>query len=341
MPRVHCRRHRTRPARALLAGFALLAFPVAAADRALEIAPYATTNLSPFGILYGVPALGEARMLRPGRLHAELGVAAASHFEFSSRRGESIFVDGETHRLALRLRRGFAPGYEYTLELPYVSHQGGYLDGFIINWHEFFGLAQGGREGVARDQVLYTYTRDGVERVRLAEPAAGAGDVRIGLGLALSSAERTPVALRAELKLPTGQSTRFTGSGAADLAIWLSGAAPFLGSDDWKVYGGGGIAFLGAGEILTELQRRRVPFGTAGIGWRALPQLAFKVQVDAHGPLYRDSRLAPLGRSVIQLGMGGSLRLGEESEFEFVVLEDITVGGAPDVTLRAALKMNY
>ncbi len=319
----------------------MLASSAAGAAPGLEITPYATTNLSPFGILYGVPALGEARVLRPGAMQAELSVAIASHFEFSNRPGEEIFVDGETHRLALRLRRGFAPGYEWTLELPYVSHQGGYLDGFIINWHDFFRLAQGGRDRAAREQVLYTYRRDGVERVRLSEPVASGGDVRVGLGTALSSAERTPLALRAELKLPTGQSSRLSGSGAADLAIWLSGASPLFGSDDWKVYGGGGLALLGPGEVLPELQRRRVPFASAGVGWRALAALAFKVQVDAHGPLYRESRLAPLGRSVVQLGMGGSLRLGEESEFEFVVLEDITVGGAPDVTLRAALKMSY
>jgi hypothetical protein len=335
------RPHLARAVRCLLALCASLAFTARAAGPGLEASPYAVTNLSPFGILYGVPAIGEARVLAPGALHAELSAAAASSYAFSNSGREDIFLDGETHRVALRLRRGFGGGYEGTLELPWISHSGGQLDGFIIHWHDLFGLPQGGRERADRDRLLFVYRRDGVERVRLTDPVSGAGDARIGLGRSLSRDERWPLALRVEAKLPTGDSSRLTGSGAADVALWVSAALPVPGTHTWSAYGGAGLAWLGPGDVLPELQHRRIPFASAGIGWRALPRLAFKVQIDAHRALYARSDMPELGHTAVQVALGGSLGLGADSEFEFVVLEDLAVESVPDVTLRAALKMRY
>ena len=306
-----------------------------------EATPYAATNLSPFGILYGVPAIGEASVLRPGAWHAELAVAAANSFASSHTASENIFLDGETYRVALRLRRGFGEGYEWTLELPWIEHSGGRLDGFIIRWHEFFSLPQGGRDQAERDRLLYSYRREGAERVRLSEPVAGPGDVRVGLARSLSRDQRRPLAVRVELKLPTGDPGRLTGSGAADLALWVSGASPVPGTLTWSAFGGAGVAVLGRGDVLPELQHRGIPFASAGIGWRALPALAFKVQVDAHRALYARSDMPELGHTAVQLGLGGSLSLGAASELEFVVYEDIAVETVPDVTLQAVLKARF
>lgn len=312
-----------------------------AADPALEASPYAVTNLSPFGLLYGVPALGPARVLAPGVQHAELAAAAANSYAFSDSGREDIFLDGETHRIALRLRGGLAAGYEWTLELPWVAHSGGQLDSFIIRWHDLFSLPQGGRDRAERDRLRFSYRRDGLERVTLTEPVSGPGDLRVGLGRSLSRDAHRPLAVRVELKLPTGDPDRLTGSGAVDLALWLSAASFLPGTRSWSVYGGAGVAVLGPGDVLPELQHRSVPFASAGIGWRALPRLAFKVQVDAHRALYGESAVPELGHTALQLALGGSLRLGTESEFEFVVLEDIAVETVPDVTMQATLKTRF
>jgi len=340
MPRV-CRFDRARAARCLFAFCASLVLTARAEGPALEASPYAATNMSPFGILYGVPAIGEATVLAPGALHAELSAAAASSYAFSHSNREDIFLDGETHRVALRLRHGFAEGWEATLELPWVSHSGGQLDGLIIRWHKLFGLPQGGRDRVDRDRLLYSYRRDGVERVRLDGPVSGAGDARVGVGRSLSRDERGALALRAELKLPTGDPSRLTGSGAADIALWVSGASTVPRTQTWSVFGGAGLAWLGRGDVLPEMQHRSIPFASAGIGWRAVPRLAFKVQVDAHRALYAQSDMPELGHTAVLLALGGSLAIGAGSEFEFVVLEDLAVESVPDVTLRAALKLRY
>jgi hypothetical protein len=322
----------------LCAGFA---FAARAASPALEASPYAVSNLSPFGILYGVPAIGAASVLVPGALHAELSEAVASSYAFANSSREAIVLDGETHRVALRLRRGFAQGWEWTLELPWISHSGGRLDSFIIRWHELFGLPQGGRDQADRDRLFFSYRRDGVERIRLSDSVSGPGDARIGVAKSLARDDEGPLALRAELKLPSGDAGRLTGSGAADFAVWVSAASPLPGTQRWSVYGGAGLAWLGRGDVLSELQHRIVPFASAGIGWRALQQLAFKVQVDAHRALYAQSEMPALGRAAVQLAIGGSLRLGAASEFEFAVLEDLAVETVPDVTLRAALKTAF
>lgn len=65
--------------------------------------------------------------------------------------------DMETLSSTLGIRYGVTNGI--TLELYYraVAAFGGIMDGLIINFHKTFGLAEGGRNDLPRNQVNYTY----------------------------------------------------------------------------------------------------------------------------------------------------------------------------------------
>src|SRR3546814_14450901 len=70
--------------------------------------------------------------------------------------GEDLLLDGESLRLGLngRIRHG---QWLFGAELPLLFTGGGSLDGLIENWHDWFGLPNGGREQRPRGKYAYRY----------------------------------------------------------------------------------------------------------------------------------------------------------------------------------------
>lgn len=298
--------------------------------------PFDTANQGLLIQLHGLPAIGAARPLAPAVTRVDLSYEAANHLLAKTRANESLYLDGETHRTTLKLVRGFNGNREIGIEIPYVDHDGGFLDSFIENWHDFFGLPQNGRDRMPHDKLLYNYRRDGVDRILHTQPTAGLGDVRLTAGQVVG--RDTDTMLRASLKLPTGDDAELRGSGATDVALWLStGCRTVECAGAWSWYGGGGLLWMDRGKVLPELQRRLVGFGSAGLHWRALEQVTLGVQLDAHTPFYDDSKLKPLSGASAQLVLGGWWRMHPQHALEIAVVEDVVVDTAPDVVIRIGL----
>jgi len=311
----------------------------------VEATPLPNTNLSPVIQIYGLPALGSSRVLDQGTGEAQLTMQIANHFTGTTTRNEDLLFDGETHRISIMLRYGIKGGMEWGIELPYVAQRGGFTDSFIENWHEAFGLFQGGRDRTLRDVLDYHYLRDGVLQFNVTQAGAGMGDIRLTAARQLTSdaaESKTRAALRASVKLPTGDSAQFLGSGGTDLAVWLSvscGQAACL--KRWSWYGGGGLLFLGKGDVLPDLQENLVGFGSIGVGWQLTSKLTFKGQIDGHTPFYKHSELEQLGDPAAQLTLGGTQKLGKNTALDLAVSEDLFVNTSPDVTFLVSLRTYF
>lgn len=312
---------------------------------AVDIVPFNTRNQSPLVAIYGLPPAGDSRVLSPGRSQVLFSADLASNFAYDQTSRESVLLDGETYRFNLDLSTGLPDRFEVGIELPYVTHQGGFLDHFIEDWHSFFHLPQGGRTQYPRDQLTYHYRRNGRDQIDLTHAQAGLGDVRLFGAWQLYRPANRPqraVALRASLKLPTGNSDQLLGSGSTDLALWLSagdGTSTSLGKV--AAFGAGGLMYMSPGDVLPNLQRSLVEFGTLGAGWSPLDWLAFKLQFDAHTPFYRDSALRELDDTAVQLTVGGTLGFSRNVALDLGVSEDIVVKTSPDVVFHVALRSSF
>ncbi|MFL6713861.1 MAG: DUF3187 family protein [Sulfurifustis sp.] len=301
-----------------------------------------TYNQSPLVQIYGLPSPGEARVLAPGRLAVAVSYEAANSFFIGRNDNERLLLDGETHRAAVSIRYG-GGAMEWGVEVPYIAHGGGFMDGFIERWHDAFGLPNGGREDFPRDRLSYIYERNGIERLRITESTSGVGDVRLLGAWQLREGEGVAdLALRVSLKLPTGDAAALQGSGAADLAVWFTAgcaAAACPGALGWSAYGG--VLGLGHGDVLPELQRPVVVFGGAGVGWRVLPPTVIKAELHVHSPLYEGSRLAPLNTTAIQLVLGGTWNFSPRTALDIAMSEDLRVDTAPDVSVLISLRSSF
>lgn len=305
--------------------------------------PLYSFNQNPLIQIYGLPALGESRVLNPNESTLAVHWQTANHFTGAGTSTETLSLDGETRRLTLQGRRGLSGNREWGFELPFVTHNGGFLDVYIEEFHNIFGMPQNGRTDLPRNRIDYRYTRHGEDLVSLTRAVSGWGDVRLfaATPAATQSASSNYTAVwRMSLKLPTGDEAELLGSGSTDLAIWLS-AATTRPPNKWNLYGGGGLLLMSQGDIMPALQRQAVVFGTLGMSQKFFPQVTINAQLDVHSPFYNDSGLRQLGEYAV-LGL-----LGVDWEFEpkkFLTLsvsEDLVVGASPDVAFNLSLTLPF
>ncbi len=328
---------------ALILSFLILACP--GSLHAFEILPFNTQNQSPFIQIYGLPFPGQAQLTPPGGRDFKVVFDLANTCVEDSASGEKITIDGETYRTTVVGRYGVARDFEMGVEIPYVVQGGGFLDAFIENYHDAFGFSQGDRKQGPRNRLLYRYERDGAERIHVDSSGSGLGDIRLTAAYQLyrnSSESPAALALRAGLKLPTGDSDQLYGSGGTDLALWLSASQAYqTGWGRWTLFGAAGVLGMSDGKILEDQQRNLVEFGTIGIGWRPLDRFALKMQVNAHTPFFRDSDLVELSSSSAQLVIGGTFALSERTTIDIGIGEDIVIKTSPDVVFHLAVQSRF
>jgi Protein of unknown function (DUF3187) len=313
--------------------------------RALDVIPFKTKNQSPIVQVYGLPTPGNAILLSQGQKQFSVMLDYASNYVEDAKARERMVLDGETARITLNGRYGLATGVECGAEIPYVINGGGFLDGVIINYHDFFGFPQGGRGQAPRNRLLYLYSRDGQEKMRIDNSSNGMGDISLIAGLQFyHDGKEYPraVALRTNLKLPTGNSGQLHGSGSTDLAISLTASSDHkLTTGHWTMFGDVGIMGMTDGKVIEEQQRNLVGFGSVGAGWDPLSWIAFKIQLDAHTPFYENSKLEELNGNAIQLVIGGTVSLSKHTTLDIGVAEDLIVDTSPDVSFHLDLRTQF
>jgi hypothetical protein len=321
---------------AILAIFLLFGFGGAQAEALND--PYASSNRNPFVQVYGLPVAESAQLTSEGKLSTGLQLELVNNFSEDSKGNESIFIDGETFRANIQLRYGLSESFELGLDIPYLSHDGGSLDGFIDDWHDFWGLPDGDRPDFPQDQLRYVYQRDGEVLANVTRSAGGLGDISLNLAYQLPSSELRQWALRTAIKLPTGDADDLLGSGSTDISFGIGLTdQSLLQNYNLTWHASSGLLWMGSGEVLDELREDWVVYGSSTLSWMVSESLSLKLQLDAHSTFY-DSALTELGSHSAQLMIGGAIRLGERWVLDLAVSEDVAVDTAPDVVFYVSIK---
>lgn len=314
---------------------------------ALEITPFYAFNQSPLVQIFGIPAAESALVLEKGRLSGLVAVDVVSNFaEDADADREDIVLDGEIYRTTLALRYGVGKGVEVGLDVPYLAESGGFLDNAIEGWHDFFDIDQAGRDQVPHGRLLFRYVRDGIEKFKVDHANGGFGDLRLTGAVQICRDESRPgrgMALRALLKVPTGNSTLLHGSGSTDLALWLSAADDHRFSGGrFTVFGAAGGMTMTKGDVLREIQRKLAAFATLGVGWSSWERLALKAQLNANTPFYRGSVLRELSVISVQVVAGGTVALSPKTSLDISFAEDLLVlTASPDIVFSLALRRQF
>lgn len=246
---------------------------------------------------------------------------------------EDLVVDAETREARVTLAGSFSDRLGWQLQLPYRYTGAGSLDGFIDSWHDTFGLAEGTRKELPSDRIDIAYTRNGVRRIDMDSSASGLADVQAALGYVIQASSDSALMAWLNVKLPTGDADKLTGSGATDISLLLSGRQSL--GNHWTVFGQAAGTWLGDGDLLTDRQRSVVWSGMAGVSWQAWRALSLKAQLDAHTAAF-DSELDFLGEAVV-LTVGGDYLFASGWRLDVGVSEDLAVEHSPDVVFIASV----
>ena len=308
---------------------------------AAEITPFYTQNQNPLISIFGLPSNGQATVIGQGKSDLRLTLDLANNYTTDSNMRESIILDGESASMKLFGRYGIGSQTEVGIEIPFLIVGGGFLDGFIENFHSTFGFPNAGREFAPRNRLLYRYQRDGITMINLESSSQGLGDVQLMFGWqfyegAPDKAQR--MSLRASLKLPTGDSDNLLGSGSTDLALWVTGDSNFkIPYGQVTLFGTAGAMAMSKGKILPDQQQSLVGFGTLGIGYSPSDWITLKIQTNAHTSFYRDSDLKQINAASAQLTLGGTLNFSEKTSLDIGITEDIVIATSPELVLHLSL----
>lgn len=150
-------------------------------------------------------------LLKQGKKRWDSSWTVANDFRLA---GEGTVVeDYEVHRLVLSYREGMTGGMEWSVEVPWVSRNGGFLDPIIDWWHEtVLGWSDPRRNGAAFGRRIIQFPKN-----TFSGSADGVGDV----SLYLSKTFGKGVVGSIGLKVPTGNAGQLLGSGGVDAGVYV------------------------------------------------------------------------------------------------------------------------
>jgi len=320
------------PRRAAIA--AAVAVLAAAATRAAQPAPSglegpdAVRDQNPLLRPYYLPT---ARLAPAQGTDYGAGLAWSNTVNLPYSATERLYVDEETAELDLRATWRSGDWLAAT-EVPLVVRGGGILDGVIDDWHSLLGVNKGSRPYVQSNSYRITYQGLGQPPVSVARGAA-LGDIPLEAGRLLYGAPGAELSAWLGVKLPSGSRDHATGSGSADVALWLAGGHTVGTRVDLSLQAG--VMRAGGNGEYTRIHRE-VGFGTLALAVRAGDAVSLIAQADAH------SALPYSGLNFFQPALVGTLgarfRVGRNLALDAGFQEDLATNRSPDITLYLALR---
>ena len=259
-------------------------------------------------------------------------------FQVEASNNETLVIDVENYRYDFTLAYQ-KNAWRIGTKIPLIFNQGGSLDSLIEDWHDFFGLPEGGRNANPDNQINIEYVSNGQPVFLQNKADNDVGDIEISLSYQLAGDARKLTEISFGVELPTGSVKTNSGNEATDIAIWLSHKR--AASDLTDVYGLIGYSHLGKGGQLAAQLNRGAWVAQLGAEHRFTANIAGIVQIDMHSALIKDSNLKAFGNS-LQMQVGLQFRkLLNNQNLDLFFSEDILPGSAPDITFGARLSSRY
>ncbi|MEM8563298.1 MAG: DUF3187 family protein [Pseudomonadota bacterium] len=301
--------------------------------------PLYVKNLSPVTGLLGFPSQRFAGSEPRGELGVALHSSVSNTYILDTNSREFLTLDGETLRFALDFRYGFAADWDIQLEVPWLEQSGGHLDRLIDEWHNLWGMSDGGRSRAPRNVLNYQYASTFAPGFLLEDKSSGIGDISVALNYAFFSDEDAVASVVVGYKFGVGDEDKFLGSGGDDqyLAVRFSGdhlsALPLR----WH----GQIGYLRAGDsgLLDGIQESNLWFAGLSVDWMLNDHWSLLAQVDSNAAP-TNSGLTAIGDTAATFTAGVRWRFAEQFSADASVVEDIVVETAADVIFQISLRYN-
>lgn len=281
-----------------------------------------------------------AQPLREGAAVVRGDVAYSSLFlgGTGNGNGNRFVMDGELLRSELQFRLGLGGAFELGTTLPLAHAAGGFLDSFLIGYHEFFGFPSQGRDTTPKNQYEVAADFQGNRVYELESKPVQLADVPIELTFGVVAPEpmRPGLALRLGVELPTGDDDAGLGNGELDTAVGLASSwpLPFGTLHGWvqHTFAGNPDRAEAAGFEFAD-----VTSAGSALELPLLADLSGLVQVEWETATLRDLEFDRAAGDQMLLWLGGRLRVDRDLFVELTFGEDLLRSVSPDFTIWIAM----
>jgi len=246
-------------------------------------------------------------------------------------------LDMEVTELNLRVKKTIKDFLEAGVDLPIVSFNSGFMDGFLRSYHKAFGFPDYGRSNRPDNEFLYTVQRDGSLIVDGRGGRITIGDIRLSLKKPILTGDPA-ISIKGDVEFPTGDAKDSYGNGSIDAGIAILFDKKL--SDNVKTYFNIGAVFPGDFKGYETIELKQYVYGGAGVEtylWRNLGLLA---QVFIQGSPYPKTDIRAIDSTAVLLSLGGRYLFGKNS-LEISFTEDPSTSGAPDFAVSLSFKRTF
>jgi hypothetical protein len=298
-------------------------------------------NFSPFQQLV-LGMFGDRAAVIPKRvldIRVELAQTAAIYSETSPTVQASVKF--ETLRTGTFFRYGLTDRLEVGLEIPVYYRWEGFQNGLITEVERVTTGVSKPRAVLGDTDFAFNLTQTGQTLFEGVNGAGGLGDITLitKYQAILETAQIPALSTRFALKLPTGDTGKFFGSGHVDVGIGL--AIEKTVSNRWVLYGNvNGVFPTGS---VSGLSLNPVFSTIGGIEYVWSPNLSLLAQFDYYSSPYRNTGTSMLDNGVTEATAGLNYLLRDNLLWRVYAVEnlDIIEGAAADYTVSTVLTYRF
>ncbi len=280
--------------------FVSLANPVISlAEKYKSLGPLNGRNQAPvLNLFYLMQPAGTKTL---GRGHREIRFDSDIS-NIQERRGNLVY-DMEIYRQSFHISYGITENADIHMEIPALSFKSGKLDRIVQDYHNFFGLPNGGRETSSNELFDYRYRRDGATLFDFPPRSAALSDINLDIKWVVNINSWLPsIALRSGIKLPTGDFEKGTGSGGYDYSF---GAAFDKSVSRFNFFSGIDIVVIDVPDKLNTMINNDIFHGYLGVEYMAIKDnLSFIVQIDGQNTPFSHAGIVTLDRDISEVTTG-------------------------------------
>ncbi len=304
--------------------------------------PLAVRNQHPFALTLHHPRPRRAAILSPGRTAAALDLAYSSIHEIHGGPGQLVYMDGETARLAARVRQGVGVNTDVELEVAALYATSGFLDSLIEGFHRWTGLPNQGRDDFERDQFEMRLRRNGNLLFDVEEDEVHLADLSLTVShaLRLEDPAGPGVLVRGAVELPTGSVSEGAGNGGVDYALGIVGERTrgrwtYFGAFDW-LDADTPDSFAAAGVSVS-----RILSTSAGIEYRWSDTLSLLGELVMTSPMSRDFTFEEFNREILDVAFGLAWDGPLGARYQAAIEEDAVAATGPDFGVYLGMSWGF
>ncbi len=306
-----------------------------------DFGPLQSTNRFPLHLLFIKPRPVQVDLPSRGDLETTLALEYSNTFFDRHNSRWNVLMDMEMLVTDVSLVYGLTSRVALRLDVPFVSMGGGFLDGFLENYHDAIGTSNYGREKRPKNTFEYRVSKDGLLWVQGDEGTMQMSDMTMSTQIKLFGPFDNYTmsgSLLLSLKLPTGNQTLGLSSGRYDAGIYL----PLRWSaHPWSFLAMPGAALINDPETRGAHISARNSFSMfGGVAYDYSQDTTWLVQLNYYTSPIEETGLNALDKGSLELAVGFHHRLAEDWIMEFAFCEDLTLA-LPDFNLRMGLRWTW